>query len=358
MLSDLITALIHACPFPRVSPSGVRPGVAWPVAPECSGCRDRRCLSGDKDGTWSTCYRGMDTFRSRIGDTAMVFGGFLTPTTYYGLSRKRKREMERWRVDPDLVTNWVVRLENTLTAMAEQVEVEVKESLSAFHDVQSTVSALVRGAEDVVRGQPGDSFDAQLDSLPADVRGLVQSTFLLQARLQLMPLVTNPEAARYGDRHRTPVYRVFDRVIRMLRPLGSKKSVSVRLLGSSFNQPDGFNSFEVIPLVLVENAIKYSLPRQTVDVTVEDVPGQLAVSVEITSFSPKLDPDESASIFTKGFRGRHSSTVASSGSGIGLHLAQVVADAHGFGIRHRCGDEKTRKDGIPYCENTFSFTFG
>ena len=227
-----------------------------------------------------------------------------------------------------------------------------------FHDVQTTLSALIRNTEEWVWKQPGASRDEQLEALSPIELTIVKTVELLQARIALMPLVANPAAAKFGKRRRTPIYRACDRLIRILSPEAAKRAIGLELQGKSFNEPDCYNSFDTIPLVLLDNAIKYSLSRQPIDIAINDGPGVGQVTLEVTSVSPTIADADQVRMFDKGYRGNFAGKIASGGSGLGLYLGQTVARAHGTTIQHRGKESTFRKDGIEYSENTFRVIFG
>jgi sensor histidine kinase regulating citrate/malate metabolism len=138
-----------------------------------------------------------------------------------------------------------------------------------------------------------------------------------------------------------------------MRQVAEKKGVTINIKGESYKQPPTYNSFELIPLVLIDNAIKYSLKGQRIEVVVQDL--NKSVKIEVISFSPLIPIDERDLIFERNFRGKNSSVIASRGSGLGLYLAKIVAEAHGFTVSVKCDENPRFVEWIEYCNNTFWF---
>ncbi len=69
-----------------------------------------------------------------------------------------------------------------------------------------------------------------------------------------MPLVSNPAAAAYGWRVPKPVYRIIDRLVRTLQPVAQNKDVALDIEGPSQNRIAIYESFDLLPLCLIENA--------------------------------------------------------------------------------------------------------
>jgi len=114
-----------------------------------------------------------------------------------------------------------------------------------------------------------------------------------------------------------------------------------------------YDSFDFIPLTILDNAIKYSLERQDICIHVED--REQGVYVAIESFGPIVPPSETCKIFDRGYRGTNSLKLHKSGSGIGLWIAKKVAEVHGFIIRYKA-EPKTFINGTRVGLNRFFFT--
>jgi signal transduction histidine kinase len=325
----------------------------------CRSCHDRPCavlhsLELPAAPDFATCYRGVGMVHLGIGSVSVVVNGLFFPAQTNLLPRKTKKTIDANRTTEDSVIKWGIDANVTFAVLEEQMRMRLDQSLASLHDVQTSVSTILRNAEEFLNAQPGDDHDDKLDRLPHPARRLLTAIEVLQGRMNLLPLLANPDAARYGRRHPMPIYKVVDRIVRILRPVAEKENLSLSLSGTSFNQPVVYDSFDSIPLILLDNAIKYSLPDQTICVDVNDVPG--GVRVEIRSFSPVIPPDEQQRIFERGFRGRFASATTSRGSGLGLHLAGLVAKANGLDVRFSSSDDITLVGDVPYCENTFLFT--
>jgi signal transduction histidine kinase len=290
----------------------------------------------------------------RLGTAKRVFNG-LRLRGYFGtVPRKLKQSVPAEWITPLHIERWRESTARFAIEANEYVQRNVEASLGMFHDVQTSVSSILRNAEEFVSRQPGRTAEDRFEALPATAKAMIKSVELLEARLALMPLVSNPLAAKFGKKHSIPVYRSIDRLIRILRSTAQRRRIDIRLSGTSRNAPWGYDSFDTVPLVILENAVKYSKEDSTVNVEVMDI-GK-TVRVRVTSYSPHIPADERARIFERGFRGNASAKVASQGSGVGLYLARVVADAHGFQITVRCSDPEVGGETVPFCTNTFEFT--
>ena len=353
-------ALLPGTPFPRVDSSGqLVPGLTIAHPSQCTNCGERRCAELHSHGlspalAKTVCPRGFACFSLEIEGERVVINGLITPAETGSFSRKDKRTLEPQRVDVPTVRSWHQRVSLSAKAASAMVQVRIDNALGTLHDVETAVSSILRHAERCVSDAEGETHDEKIDNLQAPVRGLVSAVELLNLRLRLMPLLTNPDSASYGRRFRMPVYRAVDKIVRCLRPIGMKKGVRVELRGHSFNTPDAYDSITTIPLVILDNAIKYSQADVPVEVEVND--SLSGVEVLISSFSPVITSNERDRIFERGYRGSAASALASKGSGLGLYLARVVAAAHGIEINCSQAGQVVKIGDQPYCNNMFGFT--
>lgn len=351
--------LLRVAPFPQIVKDGsLIDGLVQRQSDTCRQCSDRRCTLEHEsrdliEPRFGTCYRGMGTAAVSFGTRNVVFNGLLLPEQFSRMSRKDKKKSMVHRVKPEDISAWIQRTRTMIASLDQTIQARISDSLGMLHDIETSVSAVLRAAEQYIQQQPGSTYDERFDALPPSAKSIVAAAQILNARLPLMPLLTNPDAAKYGQRHPTPVYRVIDRLVRTMRPLADKGRVDLVLHGNSFKQPLAYHSFESIPLILIDNAIKYSREDQRVDVDVND--RARGVEVTVRSFSPCIDEADRARIFERGFRGATATRLVARGSGLGLYLAQLVAQANGFAITHNSDPPSVSVGGIPYCLNAFAF---
>ena len=85
----------------------------------------------------------------------------------------------------------------------------------------------------------------------------------------------------------------------------------------------------MIPLLIIENAVKYSFPGQTVKINFKECDSDLIVTIE--SKGPYIPEEEISKLYEKGYRGEQAKQVAD-GSGIGLYFVKLICDIHGIDI--------------------------
>lgn len=169
---------------------------------------------------------------------------------------------------------------------------------------------------------------------------------LIASRLAYTDIELNPRALESQTTVRSGIYKKFDKARRILAEEAKAREVTIRFEGESRIEIDALPVFELLPFVLLENAIKYSPRNQTVTVQFECVAGRQVVTV--SSIGPSVAADELPRLFEKGFRGAQTRTLP--GQGLGLFLANRVCEFHDVSISAETG----RRD--MYCFNGTSYS--
>ena len=136
-----------------------------------------------------------------------------------------------------------------------------------------------------------------------------------------------------------------------------RKSTVISMKGGSFLHITAYPSFEMVPLLLLENAVKYSYGYGD-EVTVEfSEQNDDQLIVTISAYSPYCSKEESSKIFEKGFRGKHARKI-SDGSGIGLYFVKMLCDLHNIEISAESDSKHiTEISGIAYAPFKYTLIF-
>ena len=79
---------------------------------------------------------------------------------------------------------------------------------------------------------------------------------------------------------------------------------------------------------LVSNALRYSR-KEDGPITIEVAEGDDAWTIRVSDCGPGIPPDQAEFIGEAFYRGDPSRTRGTGGSGLGLYIARLVAEAHG-----------------------------
>ena len=168
---------------------------------------------------------------------------------------------------------------------------------------------------------------------------------LISTRLDAYDFHVNPDVFTAEAEKPIGVFKKFEKASHCLKALARKSDVSVRLTGQSFATLMGYDVFEIMPFVLLENAIKYSPNQGEVTVTFSRPAHE---EVAIQSIGPMLLQGEAGRVFEERFRGELAKKVKP-GTGIGLHFAKLVCDLHDVVITIESEPKEVcRINDIPY----------
>ena len=105
----------------------------------------------------------------------------------------------------------------------------------------------------------------------------------------------------------------------------------ISLNGQSSYSYKIFQSFETLLFIILENAIKYSPKKRTINVNFNE-PDEDKLVVKIESVGPFCRDNELKKIGTKGFRGYNAQKCDVTGQGMGLAFAREICDQHHIDI--------------------------
>ena len=175
---------------------------------------------------------------------------------------------------------------------------------------------------------------------------IFETAQMLSARLDLIDLETNPDAFAGEQKVSTSVFGKFDKARKMLRVKGRNKRVAIELFGESFIKSDLYPVFDIVPFLLLENAIKYS-PKET-KVTVTFSERSHCIDVMIDSVGPFVKKDECQRLTEKNFRSENARMLGVSGTGFGLHFAKFVCDLNRISLDIEPSASSYSVNGVPH----------
>lgn len=180
------------------------------------------------------------------------------------------------------------------------------------------------------------SFEAKtiIQGKSVKLRHLIDSIMASQTMLKIRTDVMDVSGGIIPTlKTRVTIYKKTDKVVKCFRPMASDKNIEIILTGKSHSTGKGPKAFEIVPYILIENAVKYSNKGE--DIFVNFMENAANIVFEIISNGPSLIDGEQDRIFEKGFRGKNAIESRVSGSGLGLHLAKDIVQLFDGNILHQ-----------------------
>ena len=146
---------------------------------------------------------------------------------------------------------------------------------------------------------------------------------------------------RKEEYRRFRFHGVVEKYLHIYELQSENKGLSIGLSGKSHHEIIAHpEAIAVIPHTFLDNAIKYSAKLGSVDIVVQDRDD--SIYFEVSSYGPKIKPDEKGKIFQAFYRGEAARKQEEEGAGYGLYLSQIVAINH-LGSRIKVKQDTTQK---------------
>ena len=303
----------------------------------CRKCQKRICAifleTKNKKQDIICCPEGLSCVILKWEIGCFVCNGLLITGTGENYSPVMRKQYKSQKTHWDEIETWNKAVKALIPVIRKEIDDSARELVLGLHDVSTAVSLVTRNAEAIIDEYPGESDYEKIEKSPDNLKRLLKSVSLLRTHLAMSSIVANPESASFGQKHPTPIYKLFDRMIRLFEEIAAQKNIKIEIVGPSHARPNCFDSFDTLTLVLIDNAVKYSLKGHTIKVIVKDKKnGNVKVMVE--SYGPIVPKEQRVAIFDRGIRTDASEEFSSKGSGLGLFIARVVAEAHDFEIQY------------------------
>jgi light-regulated signal transduction histidine kinase (bacteriophytochrome) len=208
---------------------------------------------------------------------------------------------------------------------------EVKEFLEVtLHEIRKLNRDIKSQAEELNITLSSDNLNKEF--LKYRVQNIFSTSSLISVRLDTFDVLFNPGIISSNTPIPFYIYKKFEKTMHCLDNQCKQKKIRFNVHGSSYASIDAYPVLELLPYVLLENALKYSPEDNEIKIIFNNE------QVIIENIGPHLAKNEINSIFERTVRGKHARGHIS-GTGNGLFFAKQVCDLHGIKI-HISTDEK------------------
>ena len=204
-------------------------------------------------------------------------------------------------------------------------------------------------AQRIGENKPINMKPLQADQVRVVAEGILNLSQLFTTRLDFIDVELNPNAIEQLSIQQVNIYGKFDKARKMLNSLSREKKVKVHI-EADFNERrviDAYSIIDILPYLLLDNAIKYSPERS--DVYVEFTYYPNCTNIEISSSGPFVGTDEIKNLSRKHFRGRNALNLDNCvGRGLGLYFVDYIAELHDITINYESDKYTYEVDGVPF----------
>lgn len=317
---------------------------------KCVVCADRPCLTSAQSGT---CRFKLDFMVGAVdGVRLTAFGIASSGRSESRLHRSIAKTMKGRNFTPAQFQQFLSVVSSQIDLVKEARQEGGAEVLDYLHDVKKRVGDVYQCAENLIARETGAEYSKEsFAAASKEAKDAYVAAKALRNSVKQLEIFYNPSAAAFGQKRRHPIYKIAERIAYIANATSSGRVV-VRMEGRSWGEALLYDSFDLLPTALVENAVKYSCSNVvTVTVTEND----RIVNFSVENIGPPIDGDEMERVFERGYRGRWAKD-SWMGDGLGLYAAQEVAKAHGTLIRISSESVAKQTDGPPLAKNVFMFS--
>lgn len=353
-MNEILKNALSLSPFPYIVGDGrFMEGAVMKQPTICLACPSKDCLLKSSIQKSGVCSRGLSFWKLDFLDEVAVINGVLIKGKHGKLPKKMRNQLKENLILEEQLKNWEESIKKFIEEANNYCLEEITKSVSTLHDVNTSISLILRNTEVIVSHQKGETYDEKIENSSDEMKKLFKAVSLLQKRLKTMPYISNPQSISYGRKTPMSIYPIIYKLHKLFQEEASTKNISIKLEGNSYTEPLLYESFDILPLVLIDNAIKYSLENQQVKIIFTEEQGHIIV--EVVSYGPIVPEESREKIFDKFYRCENAKKFAAQGSGLGLYLARQIAKANGFSIEYSVVDKGQMLEGVTIGENHFTF---
>ena len=211
---------------------------------------------------------------------------------------------------------------------------------STLHEIRRFSGELGTHAESLSRMLEVQSINKDAIDL---AQTILHTSGMISARLGFTDLELNPKAVSRQATLWAGIYKKFEKARHVLGLKSRSRRVPIQFRGNSYLEIEALPAFELVPFIILDNAVKYSPPDRPIIVTFEERTAQ-SLSVTVASIGPFVEPEELSKIFEKGYRGKHAKGM--SGDGLGLYLTKFLCDYHDINITAKSWNKLETSNGL------------
>jgi len=237
-----------------------------------------------------------------------------------------------------------------------QIKDDVLRGLAFVHDYKQINAQINQNINVLVESRyQGATLEEKLERADPSEKAIYEASKFLEEKLNVAKFLVTPDWLYVREECvRFRVHGLAIKYLRIYQNWFDVKGIKVKVSGTSRNEiVANPQACAVIPHTLLDNALKYSPKRGDVELFLKD--DGTGVFLSVSSWGPRILPEEIGKIFFPFFRGKHARDHSEEGAGYGLYVSQLVAKEH-LGTEIRVEQVRVEDENLGF-RTTFSIIF-
>lgn len=351
-------------PLPYIDEEGnLHNGLVRRTSSFCEACINRNCAEiGYKEkeiGILKTCYKGANyLYMSDSAGNSIIWNGFLVKGVKYPANYKQILQ-KGIELDKESFAELLELFLPTGALAAAALDFRKRGQSQALHDLIHLISALTRiieRREVKIAEESRHPTPQDVSLLQEVVNEVYQILGALKNQIELSDFIIAPEAAEMVEKQEIDIFGLFFKNVNIYNVIANAqlKNIEISSVGGTVRTKRVLpTSFTLLPAILLDNAIKYSVKGNSIAVKIGDQGEKVEVVVE--SRGATIPDENQGTIWDEGIRFAHPELTERPGSGFGLFLAKKICEMAGFEIIYRCEVDNIRGN-VPFGLNQFVLT--
>lgn len=295
-------------------------------------CNEKDCLAlfnENENLKEHVCKKGYNNLLISLNGNKFIVNGLIY-TSNTEVPKGRKDVRLDWIIERDVLFQFAHKIEEIEKYLVKKTNESIEKNFSMFHDFKTSMSVFFNCTHDIINSLPGKTFEDKLENSETSYKDLFNALELITSQLGMIDVILNPDSISFGDKREINIYKLFYKIQILFGHLATKKkNIKIELVNIDNDYIRNslcYESIEFIPLILIDNALKYSAPNSTVKIEIEQLYHRARIKVK--NIGPFVRDENVEKIFNKFYRGESAEEFSKEGVGIGLWIAQEILQRH------------------------------
>lgn len=228
-----------------------------------------------------------------------------------------------------------------------------REVLENFLHEVDQLNTIIKSSAEIISKSSKGKIDKPTVEIHSNI--VLENSYLLATQYDIVNYLLNPDLVTIEKKNPRNLYGKFQKACISFKRLMKSKKLKVNLSGEVKSLIESYPVIDTFPIILLDNAIKYS-PRDS-DIDIEFNESSKYVSVSVTNIGPCLEIEEIDKIFLRGYRGKEAESTDISGKGFGLSFLKDICRIHNANYKISLGTNMFALNDTNYSSFTIEIDF-